>query len=237
MSTRADIDDKLDSKYRIKNQKGSNMKKDNSEFFEEMFEPMNIEKRVPRRNYNVYPQDVFYLYDESGEVKEYIDLIHTLDTSPEGHIIHLRLASPGGYVDTMIAILHAMMRTEATVICHADSNIASAATLIFLSGHQMMIYPHSTFMFHTMSGGYIGKMQETKSQIKSSHDQFMKLSSEILYPVLSLEEIEAMNNGKDFYFDVDEMNERLKRIEELNKKLLEPEVEEKPTTKRVAKKK
>ena len=96
---------------------------------------------------------VFYIYGDIGEVDQYIDLIHALDTASEDQIIHLRIATCGGYVDSAVAILNSIARSKATIVTHADSNVQSAGTLIFLAGNQFKLYPHSNFMFHHCSSG------------------------------------------------------------------------------------
>jgi ATP-dependent protease ClpP protease subunit len=186
--------------------------------FEDMFD---FSPLVKKKSYPTQQQAVFYIYDEIGPVNQYIDLIHTLDTAQEGTVVHIRIASPGGYLDTLVAILHAIQRTEAFVITHADSAIASAATILFLAGHSMYVYPHASFMFHTVSSGQWGKIQENIANLESVVKRSDKIAIDYLFPVMSMEEIQAMKDGKDFYFEADEMQERLeamgKWIEEQNK--------------------
>jgi len=198
----------------------------NDTFDDEFEDLFSISPKIKRKKYHSEPQDVFYIYDEIGDPTEYIDLIHTLDTAPENQPIHIRLATPGGRVDSMIAILHAIKRTDALVVTHADADVASAGTYLFLAGTQLCVYPHSTFMFHTVSSMQFGKLQENRSSLDSITRQTERLCQEYLYPVLSTDEIDEMNEGKDFYFDSEEMIVRLDNIKKLMDEMEQEEEEE-----------
>lgn len=174
------------------------------------------------------PATVFYIYDDIGEVKDYIDLIHTLDTADEGDEIHIKIASPGGYVDTAIAILHAMRRSRANIISHADANVQSAATLIFLAASQYCVYPHSHFMFHhCSSGAWHAKINDHLKHFAATDKLMKDLYQEYYFPVISQAEIEQMIIGDDLWISSEDMAKRLqsadKYYRDLEKAAEEPE--------------
>lgn len=182
-----------------------------------------------RRRYSIKGPEIFYLYDEIGPIGEYVDMIHSIIGAEEGDEIHIRLASPGGNLDTMVALLHAMGQCKGTIITHADSEIASAATWLFLAGDVPMIYPYSTFMFHNASGGFYGKVQETMSRVHSMERLVGVLMEDYLSPFFTETEIADMKNGKDFYFDAQEMVDRISAHQDIvNSELEEKEKATKP---------
>lgn len=168
----------------------------------------------PKKKKNkISDSNTYYIYGEVGSPDKYINLIHDLYSAEEGDEIVLRIASPGGDVDSMVAILHAMSQTEATVITVADSELASAATFLFLAGHIKVLYEHSSFMFHAASFGAYGKVQEVESLTSYMVRRYVKLAETYLFPYLTEEELDVLYKGSDIYMEADEMSERLSLVD------------------------
>jgi ATP-dependent protease ClpP protease subunit len=220
-------------------QKYKNRKRDNTEMspFDDDFD-FDFDfggQKVKKKFLMEKPSTVFYLYDEIGEVKEYIDLIHTLDTAEEGDEIHIKIASPGGYVDTAIAILHAMRRSRANIITHADANVQSAATLIFLAATQYCVYPHSHFMFHHCSAGaWHAKINDHLKHFNASDKLMKDLYQEYYFPILSQTEIDQMIIGDDHWISAEDMTKRLQAADkfyrDLEEQIAQPEPKKKAST-------
>lgn len=158
---------------------------------------------------NVVIPDVFFIYEEIGEASLYVDMIQTLDYAGPGNEVNIRLCSPGGNLDSAIAIIHAIQRCQAKVIAHADGPLASAATMIFLACDEFMISPYSNFMFHDASEGSLGKVNENLKSTQATHNLIHKLYHDIYEPYFSAEEVEDILNGKDVYLSSEEMLERI----------------------------
>jgi len=156
----------------------------------------------------------FYLYGVIDDLQEYVDFIATLDYAQEHDIINIYINSPGGSLTTAISIVHAMMRSQANIICHADGEVASAATLIFFAGHMYAVYPYSHFMLHDASTGMAGKLSENYKSIESSSNLVRKLAYDLYYPVFSEEEVDKILLGQDMYCSAEEMYDRIHAVNE-----------------------
>lgn len=164
----------------------------------------------------------FYLFSVIDDLQEYVDLIMTLDYAQENDIINIYINSPGGNLTTAISIVHAMMRSQANIICHADGEVASAATLIFFAGHMYVVYPYSHAMFHDASGG-VGnqKLNENMKRIHATSDLIEKMAFDLYCPVFSEEEVIEILEGKDYYCSAEELYDRIHAVNELQAKELE----------------
>lgn len=168
---------------------------------------------------------VFYLYDDIGEPSDYVDLIYHLDVAGPDDVFHLHIATGGGLLDSAIAIIHAIMRTQATVIGFADAMVASAGTLIFFACHSYCISPFSTFMLHDGSSGAIGKLTDSIKNLHATRTLISDIAHQIYEPIFSSEEIDHILEGSDLYLTADEVLERINKCYPMP---AEEEEEEKP---------
>lgn len=168
----------------------------------------------------------FYINDEIDDYKQYQDLINTLKTAEENDKIFIYLNSPGGRLNIAIQIVNAMRSSRATVITSMDGEVCSAATLIFLCGHEYTVNKNCSFMIHNYSGGIYGKGNEMASSLKHHQEYFENLANDIYGGFLSKEEIKDMLDGKDIWMGSDEVLERLHKMLEIRKKEMEEQEEE-----------
>ncbi len=173
----------------------------------------------------------FYIYSAIDDLNDYVDMITVLDTAQENDFIHIYINTPGGSVNTTISIIHAMLRSRANVVTHADGEVASAGTLIFFAASLRIVYPYSHFMFHDASGGTLGKINENIKNIMATSELIQKLAYDLYCPTFTEEEVDQILEGRDYYCDAEEMYDRIKAVEEqVNEELAEeteqPEEEE-----------
>lgn len=164
----------------------------------------------------------FYLYGAIDDLQEYVDFIATLDYAQEHDIINIYINSPGGSLTTAISIVHAMMRSQANIICHADGEVASAATLIFFAGHMYVVYPYSHAMFHDASGG-VGnqKLNENMKRIHATSDLIERMAFDLYCPVFTEDEVIEILEGKDYYCSAEELFDRIQEVNEKQKEEIE----------------
>jgi len=84
----------------------------------------------------------------------------TLDLAKSSDVVHIHIASPGGSVFLMGRIVSAIKATKAKVITYAQGCVASAATTVWISGHERHILPGAYFMQHMSSQGLGGKSSD-----------------------------------------------------------------------------
>jgi len=163
----------------------------------------------------------FYLSGEILEAEEYIDWFDIIRNATEADTIRIYINSGGGDLYTTLQFLRVMGETEATIVTSVEGACMSAATMIFLHGHQQEVTPHSLFMFHNYSAGVFGKGGEMYDQLQFERRWSENFMREVYAGFLSSEEIGSMLNNKDIWMTSDEVIERLGKLMEANQKKLE----------------
>lgn len=150
-----------------------------------------------------------YLYDAIEAPATYCELIHKLNTAHLGDVFKLHLNTPGGVVDSGIAIRNALMSTKANTIAVLSGTVASAGTMITLACDEVEVTNNLSFMCHEISIDNIGgKFSDIKNMQDFYEKQFAKLSKDVYEGFLEEEEITKMHEGKELWFSGDEVLER-----------------------------
>ena len=161
----------------------------------------------------------FHLDDAIGSKSEFRQLLQILYNASEDDVVRLFLSGPGGNLETLLAIINAINCTDAKVIGILTAQAASAHTILALAVPQLQVCPRGRFMIHSASTGTYGKLQEAVSSLESDIKICHNLFEEFYLGFLSEEEMRDLFIGKDFYFDAEEIMQRLKRRETYHKKL------------------
>lgn len=170
--------------------------------------PINQNQRmITKQAVNIHE---FYLSGEVESPEEYIEWFDTIRNASESDILKLYINSPGGDLFTAIQFMRVLAETQGNVIVSVEGACMSAATLIFLMGHQFEISPHSMFMFHNYSSGVAGKGGEMFDRLVHEKDWSEKLMRDVYVDFLTEEEIVSILNNKDIWMNGDEVIERLK---------------------------
>ena len=184
-------------------------------------------QQVEQRSFPKGARHNFYIYGPvSSDINEYVDMITIMDIAEEGDEVHLFLNTPGGDLDTTISIIHAMLRTKATVITHADGHVASAGTILFFAGQSYVVSPYCHLLLHDGSSGNIGKLNENLKSAVAASNLIRKLYFDVYYPFFTEEEIEGILDGGDHYCDSEELLERLEIGAEIIQQAQEEALEE-----------
>lgn len=153
----------------------------------------------------------FYINDEILEIDTYLDMINIIKTSNENDTCIININSCGGRLDTAVQIISAMRQSAATIVTTLEGLAASAATLIFLAADKHIVNPFSTFMIHNYSQSIgFSKGNELVLQVEYQKNFFKKLAKEIYGGFLTESEYEDLFDGKDYWFDTNEIIKRLK---------------------------
>lgn len=178
--------------------------------------------QVKETTFNTYD---YKLFGEITEVDDYFDLIDALNyASPDDEFI-IRIHSGGGLLGTADVIINAIQNTQARVHGHIESLCGSASTIIFLNCHTYSISPRAEFFVHTASSGTIGKEHENYASIMFDRKRVHKMVRDAYEGLLSEQEINNVLNGQDYYFDADELGERLESYTDFQQKKFEAELE------------
>lgn len=171
---------------------------------------------------------VIRINDVIGEPYEWTQEVSAIQNATANDIIHIYINSPGGSLYTTTEILSAMLQTEAHVITEITGECSSAATLIFLAGHEYRVSDDASWMSHQASYGMSGKEHEIYDSVVHSRKVLQRLMNKYYKDFLTEEEMQQMFEGKDFYFDADQIMERLNKRAEIFQKELGIELVENP---------
>lgn len=174
----------------------------------------------------------FYLSGDIESPEEYIEWFDVIRNAGENDILKFYINSGGGDLFTAIQFMRVLSDTQANVIVSVEGMCASAATLVFLMGHQFEVSPHSVFMFHNYSSGVMGKGGEMYDRLAHEKVWSEKLLRDVYVDFLSEDEIDAILNNKDIWMDGDQVVERLKaKVAKMGGETEEVEEEEEPAPK------
>ena len=167
----------------------------------------------------------YYLVDDIGEASDYIELCDVLRSASPNDEILIRINSGGGSLATANMIVNSIRESQAHVHGFIESTCASAATLIYLSCHSYSLSEDADMMVHTSSSMYGGKEHEQHSYVTFSRKKIHKMVRDRYAGFLTEKEIENVLNGQDYYFDSEEIAERLETYTEFQQKKFEAELE------------
>lgn len=156
----------------------------------------------------------YYLVGTIGAPEEYLELCHALRSCSPTDEFFIRFNSGGGEVRTGNQIINSLKECPATTIGFIEHDCGSMATFIFLACDTWGVSPYAEWFSHTVSGGNWGKESETfeASQFlrRQTHSRVREEYSSFLTDL----EIDALLKGADYYFNADEIMERLEVFDE-----------------------
>lgn len=166
-----------------------------------------INHYVQNINLNVHH---FYINGPiEDDITMYCDLLNILKTANENDTVIMYINSEGGALRMALQIANSMLSTQARVITSLDGQACSAATLLFLAGHEYIINPNCTFMIHNYFGGAWGKGHEIQSQINHLGNTTAKMLRSFYEKILTEDELSAVLDGRDIWMDSEELLDRL----------------------------
>lgn len=224
------------------------MKRRSEDEYEEFIFPLgNADKSIIKTTTMMFNIHNVYLDGEIGEVYKYRDLCYLLDMADDNSEVIFHINSVGGNLNSTCQILNSIRNTNATTKAVIHNECASAASLIALSVEELYLTPFSSLLAHAGSygyGGFTGRMDSAVTHINAGIRAIME---DVYQGFLTPDELEQLDDGKEFWMNADQIQERLDRrheyfqsmFEDEQKKLLEEaEVEEEaPPPKRTRRKK
>jgi ATP-dependent protease ClpP protease subunit len=152
------------------------------------------------------------LDQEILEPSWYRNILHRISCLGQGDELEILINSPGGSLQSAVSIINAMQDAYARgveVTAVVDNYAASAGSLIALAAPNLVLAPRSTFMCHNYSTMMYGKGNEIITHSKYNDEYVKGIMKEFYLGFMTEEEIESMFEGKDFYFNNEQIEERL----------------------------
>lgn len=163
------------------------------------------------------------LYGAYDSSEDFLYTLEVLEMAEEHDIVELHVQGPGGSLDAVITLLHAMDKCKCPVHVIATGSLASAATFPILAADSYELHQFTSFMFHSASFGVAPqKTHDVIEEAIHNWKQCERIIRDMYEGFFTTEELDSMLQGRTFWMDAQEFTER---YEERNK-LLEAEMKE-----------
>lgn len=157
------------------------------------------------------PDLVLYIYDSIGPEVDYVEFVHALRYAPEGQEITIHINSPGGNLSSCLSIINAIEASEANITTIVDGEAASAAAMIWLSGHAKLIASrHTVVMLHGAGCGFgYSKTSDIINSTQTTNRIVEALLDDLTIGFLTEDERDDIRKGVDVYLTGTDIVERL----------------------------
>lgn len=152
-----------------------------------------------------------YVTELGDDPKNHIEALDMIRTAEEEDTVEVLITSPGGYCNIADMYLAAFADSKAKIITRAIGECCSAATTIFLAGHERVCDDGCYFMFHNVQfGGLGGDSANVFGRTKFYERLFKEKSYHQMAEVLNKEELaELFDRAGEVYLTAQEMRQRL----------------------------
>lgn len=155
----------------------------------------------------------YNLYDDIDSFDTYTDFFEEMALLNNKDKVTLRINSGGGRIDVGHMIVQAIQETKAFVSCIVAHASYSMASIIALSGDELLMLPNSLLMFHNYSTGMGGKGGELIQGALASDEYIRSIMNDVCTPFLSRDEMRQIAQDRDIYVKYSDANlsKRIKR--------------------------
>lgn len=152
------------------------------------------------------------LWGPYNSSEDFLHTIEALELAEEDDIVELHISGPGGSLDALITLLHAMDKCKGHVHAVGTGMIASAATFPVICADSYELHPHTSFLLHMTSFGvWPQKSRDTVAEAVFNDKQSEAFIREYYAGMLNEEEMLELLHGKQFYMDAHEFADRYNR--------------------------
>lgn len=170
-------------------------------------------------------------FDEPiGEPKKYRDIIRLLFQADQNDQFIFMINSPGGYLTTALAIIEGIKSSEANVQAVLIGECHSAASILALNCHNIVVTDAAHVLVHSASFGTGGTIINVQKHADFSTKSISRIIEETYLGFLTDVELKELKNGVEFWFDSKEIG---KRLETRMKYLTEKHTKKSPKAKKV----
>lgn len=140
---------------------------------------------------------------------DFEDEFQVLAAAGPNDLVKILINSDGGNLASAQLICKAIRECEAHTVAFIGMFCASAATAIALACDEWEIDDNSSFMIHTATYGLYGKAPEVAAQHRHMERAVSRFCVNTYTGFLTPEEIQAVIDGKDYWFHGEELAARL----------------------------
>ena len=158
-------------------------------------------------------QDVFYhqvsIDQPIGEASQYRDLIHLLYSADENTEFNFFINSPGGNLMAALAIIEGIRATRGLVRAIVIGECHSAASLITMACHEVVVTDSAHSLVHTASYGTDGNTHMVQNHVNFSTKLINRILEEAYAGFLTQNEIHDIERGIEMWMGAEEIRERM----------------------------
>lgn len=152
--------------------------------------------------------DVF-LDTDISEPPNYRDLISLLFNADENDSINIFINSQGGQLNSALAIIEGIKHSNANVTGIIMGECYSAASIIALNCHNVVVLDSANMMIHTASFGTAGNTGNVKAYTDFTVKEIEKLLVSTYEHFLTKDEIDKIKTGVEIWLSSDDIKKRL----------------------------
>lgn len=157
---------------------------------------------------------VIQIWEDIGYPDDFREEINLINNATEMDVIVLDLCTDGGLLDTAMLFNRALNSTAAHTVAIIGPSCASAGSLMALSCKEFILDKTSSLMCHTSSYKIGGKDTDILEHANFSRKQLRNLYENVYKGFLTDDEILDVIKGTPFYFDAQDLEQRLDNLEE-----------------------
>lgn len=144
-----------------------------------------------------------------GEPALYRELINLLYMADENTEFNFFINSPGGGMLAAIAIIEAIKSSDGLVRAIITGECHSAASLIALNCHEIIVTDSAHSLIHTASYGTEGNTHMVQKHVDFSTKMINKILQKTYSGFLSDDELHDIQRGIEMWMEADELRTRL----------------------------
>jgi ATP-dependent Clp protease protease subunit len=160
---------------------------------------LHFAQQVDQASINALTKAILEINEDDEYITKLSD-VHGFTYNPKP--IELYIDSYGGYAYQCLGLIGIMQNSKIPVHTIVTGCAMSCGFLIAITGHKRFAYQHSTFMYHQVSSGAVGKLKEMEEDIIETK-RLQKFIEEHTLATTKLTEKElekCYEQKKDWYF-------------------------------------
>lgn len=158
--------------------------------------------------YPVHSHDHVIYIDDIEYLEDHQERLQVIRQATPDDTVRIIINSPGGVVSVAMAYVSAIRESSATVVTHAEGNVCSAGTFLWLSCKERTVAPLTEFMFHNYQGGTRGDGANMFSQVNFYKNYFDRLMDRYYSDILTEQELATIKGGGQVWMDEVEILKR-----------------------------
>lgn len=148
--------------------------------------------RAHANNHVIYVNEMNWLEDHQ-------ERLQTIRAANPEDTVRIIINTLGGDVAIAMAYVSAIRESQAMVIVHAEGQVCSAGTVLWLACERRTVSPLTIFMFHNYQGWIGGDGSNIYRQAVFQKDYFDRVFDHFYKDVLTPEEMETIKGGGEVW--------------------------------------